>query len=257
MSSNLLLCLASQIPQELTESISSITPHPSQFPYSTHSPKPCGKICVGDTMYIIKKIISVTWGLVGCGSICYLVSLDREDYIVKDHWVLSNHNDVILNEIEILQLMHSVPGIPELVDYSLIMTSEGEVDNTQCYCKWEHQSTQGTSYTHVCLVLKLCACPLHMFHMLKELVRVLRDIVIIQKSVVEERKILYCNCSLNNTIILDDFDISKGFLIDWEFAVCITTDNKYLIGGTGTVPFMSLWASQSYFTVAATGEGGS
>ncbi|KAG1906231.1 uncharacterized protein F5891DRAFT_975659 [Suillus fuscotomentosus] len=78
-----------------------------------------------------------------------------------------------------------------------------------------------------------------MFWTLKELVRVLRDIVIIQKSAVEERKILHRDCSLNNAMILDDFDISKGFLIDWEFAVRITADNKYPIGGMGTVPFMS------------------
>ncbi|KAG0707630.1 hypothetical protein DFH29DRAFT_782778, partial [Suillus ampliporus] len=73
-------------------------------------------------------------------------------------------------------------------------------------------------HTHVRLVLKPCACPLHMFQTLKELVRALRDIVIIQKTVVEERKILHRDCSLNNAMILDDIDMSKGFLIDWEFA---------------------------------------
>ncbi|KAG2047314.1 hypothetical protein BDR06DRAFT_976852 [Suillus hirtellus] len=31
----------------------------------------------------------------------------------------------------------------------------------------------------------------------------------------------------------------KGFLIDLEFAVYITADNKYIIGSAGTVPFMS------------------
>jgi hypothetical protein len=145
--------------------------------------------------------------------------------------------------------MHGVPGIPELVDYLLIITSEGEIDNTQNYHKREHQSTQDTSHTHVHLVLKLCARSLYMFQMLKDLVRVLRDIVIskclvelyesvelmslplVQKSAVEECKILHHNCSLNNVMILDDFDISKGFLIDWELAVRITADNKYPNGG--------------------------
>ncbi|KAG2073874.1 hypothetical protein BDR04DRAFT_1115988 [Suillus decipiens] len=78
-----------------------------------------------------------------------------------------------------------------------------------------------------------------MFQTLKELVRALRDIVIIQKMAVEEYKILHRNCSLNNVMILDDLDISKGFLIDWEFSVHITADNKYTIGGTSMVPFMS------------------
>ncbi|KAG1781323.1 hypothetical protein EV702DRAFT_1193504 [Suillus placidus] len=63
--------------------------------------------------------------------------------------------------------------------------------------------------------------------------------LLVQKTVVEEHKILHCNCSLNNAMILDDLDISKWFLIDWEFAVRITADNQYPIGGTGTVPFMS------------------
>ncbi|KAG0698459.1 hypothetical protein DFH29DRAFT_1002833 [Suillus ampliporus] len=239
VSSAPLLSLASQIPQDLTESISSITPHPSQFPHSEHSPEPCGKIRVGDTMYIIKRILFASRSLVGHGTICYLASLDGEDYIVKDHWVLGKQDDIILNEIEMLKLMQGVPGIPKLVDYWLVTTSEGEVDNTRSYCQREHRSTQGTGRTHVRLVLKPCARPLHMFRTLKELVQALRDIVIIQKTVVEERKILHRNCSLNNVMILDDIDMSKGFLIDWEFAVRIAADNKYPIGGTGMVPFMS------------------
>ncbi|KAG1812777.1 uncharacterized protein BJ212DRAFT_1482853 [Suillus subaureus] len=54
VSSAPLLSLTSQTPQDLTESISSIMLYPSQFPYSVHSPEPCGKICVGDDVYIIK-----------------------------------------------------------------------------------------------------------------------------------------------------------------------------------------------------------
>ncbi|KAG1801288.1 uncharacterized protein BJ212DRAFT_1305039 [Suillus subaureus] len=195
--------------------------------------------CSRDNIYTIKKILFVSQGLIGHGTICYLASWNEEDYIVKDHWVLGKQDDIILNKIEILKLMHGVPGVLELVDYWLITTSEGEVNNTQSYHKRECQSMQGTSCTHVRLILKLCACPLHIFQMLKELARVLRDIVIIQKMVVEECKILHRDCNLNNAMILGNLDISKGFLIDWEFAVHITADNKYTIGGTGTVPIMS------------------
>ena len=291
VSSAPLLGLTSQIPHDLTESICSVMPHPSQFPHSAHSSEPCSEIRIGDTMYIIKRILFASWGLVGHGTICYLASLDEEDYIVKDHWVLSKQDDIILNEIEMLKLMQGVPGIPKLVDYWLATTSEGEVDNTQSYRKRECQSTRDTSRTHVRLVLKLCARPLHMFRTLKELVSALRDIVIskclvelcksielmflllVQKVAVEERKILHCDCSLNNAMILDDLDISKGFLIDWEFAVRITADNKYPIGGTvstflsyrvqtlihfpGHCPLHVMQASQPGFTHAATGEGGS
>ncbi|KAG2144335.1 hypothetical protein DEU56DRAFT_910689 [Suillus clintonianus] len=78
-----------------------------------------------------------------------------------------------------------------------------------------------------------------MFRTLKEFVRALRDIIKIQQTVVEECQILHRDCSLNNAMILDDLCGSEGFLIDWEFTVRITADNKYPIGGTGTVPFMS------------------
>ncbi|KAG2358665.1 hypothetical protein BDR07DRAFT_1489173 [Suillus spraguei] len=239
VSSAPLVSLASQIPQELTESVYSVTPHPSQFPHSAHSPEPCGKIRVGDTIYIIKRILFAARGLVGRGTTCYLVSLDEEDYIVKDHWVLGKLDAVVLNEIEMLNSMRGVPGVPDLVEYWLVTTSDGKADNTQNYRKKERKSTRGTNRAHVRLVFKPCARPLHMFRTLKELVRALRDIVIIQKTAVEERKILHRDCSLNNAMILDDLDISKGFLIDWEFAVRITADNQYPIGGTGTVPFMS------------------
>ncbi|KAG1819012.1 uncharacterized protein BJ212DRAFT_1479140 [Suillus subaureus] len=78
-----------------------------------------------------------------------------------------------------------------------------------------------------------------MFQMLKEFIRVIRDIVNIQRVAVEDHKILHHDCSLNNAMILDDLDLSKEFLIDWEFSVHITADNRYPISGTGTVPFMS------------------
>ncbi|KAG1819011.1 uncharacterized protein BJ212DRAFT_1479139 [Suillus subaureus] len=118
------------LPPDLTESISSVTPYASQFPYSVHSPEPCGKIRIGDAMYIIKRILSASQGLVGCGSICYLASLGDEDFIIKDHWVLGKWDNVILNEIEMMKLMQGVPGVPELVDYWLVMTSDGKVDIT-------------------------------------------------------------------------------------------------------------------------------
>ncbi|KAG1800624.1 hypothetical protein EV424DRAFT_1352081 [Suillus variegatus] len=232
--------LTSQVPQaEMTGSIYSVTPLPSQFPYSTQSPEPCGKIRVGQTIYTIKRILFVSQGLVDRGTVCYLVTLDDEDYIIKDHWVVGKDDRVVLNEIKMLELMDGVPGIPKLVDYWIVERSDGTPDVTKKYRKKECRSTQGTSHTHVRLVLKPCGRPLHMFRTLKEFVRALRDIVKIQQTVVEEHQILHRDCSLNNAMILDDISGSEGFLIDWEFAVRIAADHKYPLGGTGTVPFMS------------------
>ncbi|KAG1764982.1 hypothetical protein EDD22DRAFT_845579 [Suillus occidentalis] len=43
-------------------------------------------------------------------------------------------------------------------------------------------------------------------------------------------------------MIEDTKDSSQGALIDWEFATCITSDNLYSAGSTGTIPFISISA---------------
>ncbi|KAG1721110.1 hypothetical protein EDB19DRAFT_1917519 [Suillus lakei] len=230
-----LLSLISQMPQaEMTKSIYFVTPLPSQFPYSTQSPEPCSKIHVGQAIYTIKRILFVSQGLIGHGTVCYLVTLDNEDYIIKDHWVLGKNNQVVLNEIKMLELMDNIPGIPKLVDYWVVEWSDGESNITQKYWQKERWSTRGTSHTH-------------------EFVLVLRDIIKIQQTVVEEHQILHQDFSLNNTLIPDDLGSSEGFLIDWEFAVHIATDHKYPISGTGS-PFHVTQASQPGCDPAATGE---
>ncbi|KAG1841641.1 hypothetical protein C8R48DRAFT_559898, partial [Suillus tomentosus] len=75
-----------------------------------------------------------------------------------------------------------------------------------------------TSRTHVRLVLKPRARPLHAFRTRVELVSALRDIVKIQQTAVEERGILHRDCSVNNAMIEDDGNGTNGLLIDWEFA---------------------------------------
>ena len=61
------------------------------------------------------------------------------------------------------------------------------------------------------------------------------SLFLVQKIVVMERFILHRDSSLNNAMILDCFGTSMGFLIDWEFTVRITVDNKYTIGGTVSI----------------------
>ncbi|KAG2119810.1 uncharacterized protein F5147DRAFT_523616, partial [Suillus discolor] len=86
--------------------------------------------------------------------------------------------------------------------------------------------------THVHLVLKPRAQPLHMFRTKAELLGAIRDIIKIQKIAVEEKGILHRNCSLNNSMIEDDGEGPHGTLIDWEFAVYIDQGQKYARGGT-------------------------
>ncbi|KAG1791774.1 uncharacterized protein HD556DRAFT_1219834, partial [Suillus plorans] len=77
-------------------------------------------------------------------------------------------------------------------------------------------------HTHVRLVMEPCAHPLTEFRMLREFVKALRDIVIIQCTAVSECNVLHRNCSLYNAMIVDELDDSRGLLIDWEFTVFIS-----------------------------------
>jgi hypothetical protein len=56
--------------------------------------------------------------------------------------------------------------------------------------------------------------------------------------VVEEHQVLHRDCSLNNSMIEDTKDGSRGALIDWEFAARITSDNMYSAGGTVSALFI-------------------
>ncbi|KAG1901626.1 uncharacterized protein F5891DRAFT_1187500 [Suillus fuscotomentosus] len=228
-----LLALASRSPPQGPDATFSSTPHPSHFPHTPQSPaEPCGQIHVKDKIYIMLRILFITKGLVGCGTVCYLVSLDGEEYIIKDHWVQGGE-DKILNEINMLEAMSGVPGVPQLVDYWLVKKSDNIIDNTRDYHHTENPSIGGTHRTHIRLIMKPCTRLLHAFQTLKELVRAIRDIAIV------ERGILHCDCSLYNAMIMGEPNDSRGLLIDWEFAVFITSNDEYTIGGTGTIPFMS------------------
>ncbi|KAG1851432.1 hypothetical protein DFJ58DRAFT_728873 [Suillus subalutaceus] len=207
-------------------------------PLRTHPPQPIGKILVNDHTYDILELIFSSQGLVGHGMVCYLARRHNEEYIIKDCWVLGD-KDIALNEVAMLQAMQGVRGVPQLIEYWLVETKPQEVDETMSYRGKIWKSIQGTSRTHVRLVLKPRARPLHMFRTKVELVSAIRDIIRIQQIAVEECGILHRDCSLNNTMIEDDGDGSHGTLIDWEFTVHILEGQKYAIGGTGTLPFMS------------------
>ncbi|KAG2125088.1 hypothetical protein DEU56DRAFT_916696 [Suillus clintonianus] len=204
-----------------------------QDPLRASFSDPIGRIRVKNHTYDILEVIFSSQGLVGRGTVCYLARRDDEEYIIKDYWVLGGKDDA-LNEVEMLREMQGVRGVPKLVEYWLVKIAPNEV--------WG--SIKGTSRTHVRLVLKPRARPLHAFQTKLELVSALQDIVRVQQIAVEDCGVLHRDCSLNNSMIEDDGNRTNGLLIDWEFAVHITAGQKYTIGGTGTIPFMShslLW----------------
>lgn len=226
-------------PTELSTLPHLIPTHSKQTPALVNLSDPIGRITVNRNEYTILKVLFTHQGLVGRGTVCYLVRRDGQEYIIKDHWVMGDKN-VILNEVNMLEALKGVPGIPELIEYWLVEMVPDEVDDTQMYRQRIYSSTAGMYRTHVRLVLKPKARPLHEFRSRKELVKAIRDIVLIQKCAVEKYKVLHRDCSLNNAMIEDIDGGSRGALIDWEFAARITSDDLYTNGGTGTIPFMSI-----------------
>ncbi|KAG1843582.1 hypothetical protein DFJ58DRAFT_731528 [Suillus subalutaceus] len=224
---------AANIPPNMVPLIEEIPRDPLCGPL----PEPIGKIRVNQNTYNILDLIFSTQGLVGCGTACYLVRKDEEEYIVKDHWVLGGKSEV-LNEICMMEKMDGIHGVPHLVKYWLVEMEPGEVDEMVKYRQKVPHSIQGTSCTHVRLVLKPRVRPLYQFCSHAEFLTPIRDIMKIQKQAVEQNQVLHHDCSLNNAMIEDDGSGSHGMLIDWEFAVEIIQGNQYGVGGTGTIPFM-------------------
>ncbi|KAG1889729.1 uncharacterized protein F5891DRAFT_965230, partial [Suillus fuscotomentosus] len=136
-----------------------------------------GQIAVNENVYNLLKVIFCNQGLVGCRTVCYLARRDGEEFIIKDHWVKGDKS-VVLNEVEMLKALKDIPGVPQYVEHCLVEVEPGKVDDTQMYRQKIYNSTQGVYRTHVRLVLKPRARPLHEFRTRKELVKALHDIVL-------------------------------------------------------------------------------
>ncbi|KAG1850424.1 hypothetical protein F4604DRAFT_1934424 [Suillus subluteus] len=227
---------------------------------SSSSDNVIGKMKVNEHEYNLLKVLFSGQGLVGRGTVCYLARRDGEEYIIKDHWVKNSRNgevdaqekmDIVMNEVDVLEAMKDVPGVPKLMEFWLVEVMLNQPNNTQLYHQKIHNSTIGMYRTHACLVLRPKAHHLQEFQSRKELVRTLHDIAL-------KYHILHRDCSLNNAMIEDIEGGSREVLIDWEFVMHITKDNMYLTGGTlsgihlfnvrvltyiqGTIPFMSVHA---------------
>ena len=76
-----------------------------------------------------------------------------------------------------LEEMRGVRGIPDLIEHWLVEIAPGMVDKTAKYRYGFPDSTIGTFRTHIRLVLKPHAQPLHEFRTKVELVGAMQDIV--------------------------------------------------------------------------------
>ncbi|KAG2104646.1 uncharacterized protein F5147DRAFT_775468 [Suillus discolor] len=144
-----------------------IVPEPNEdiptalFPPPPSNKDPIGKIHVKEKFYNILHTLFYSRGLTGRGTVCYLVELGGEEFIIKDHWVQGQDDTDILNEVEMLKWMQGVPGVPHLEDYWIVEREKGVPDTTGDF-RFKHiQSTSHAFRAHVRLVLKPCARPLH------------------------------------------------------------------------------------------------
>jgi hypothetical protein len=98
----------------------------SPLPSSSSSDNVIGKMKVNKHKYGLLKVLFSSQGLVGCRTMCYLARRDGEEYIIKDHWVKNSRNgevdmqekmDIVMNEVDMLEVMKDVPGVPKLVEF--------------------------------------------------------------------------------------------------------------------------------------------
>jgi hypothetical protein len=144
----------------------------SPLPLSSSSDNVIGKMKVNEHEYNLLKVLFSGQGLVGCRTVCYLARRDGEEYIIKDHWVKNSRNgevdvqekmDIVMNEVDMLEAMKDVPGVPKLVEFWLIEVMPNQLDDTQLYRQKIHHSMIGMYCTHVCLILRPKACHLQEF----------------------------------------------------------------------------------------------
>ncbi|KAG1879922.1 hypothetical protein F4604DRAFT_1923142 [Suillus subluteus] len=165
-------------------------------------------------------------GFTGQGTVCYLVKFVDQEFIVKDHWVLGQELEDVLNEVEMLKRMQGIAGVPWLVDYWVVERGDQTQDQTSHLRFTDFQSMSKSYRTH------------------RELVTALRDIVSIIHAA-SKCNVVHRDCSLHNTMIEDLKGAIRGCLIDWEFAIHAPStppsDNERILtrGGTGMIPFMS------------------
>ncbi|KAF8432136.1 hypothetical protein L210DRAFT_3650633 [Boletus edulis BED1] len=234
-------------PDPTEEQTASTPSYPKYFPPPS-SPNPdlppvIGKIRVGDIYYEIIDILFSSTGFIGRGTICYLARYEGVYYVIKDHWVRDLDQDgicdlMMIHEARMMEYVKDIDGVPKLHGAWVVEAEEGVPDSTSRYREEKYRKMQSPR-THVRLAMTPCARPLTMFKSKKELIIFDRTGIVIQQAL--ERGVLHRDCSLFNTMIEDLPDgASRGFLLDWEFAVEITKRGEYSVGGTGTLPFMSV-----------------
>ena len=119
-----------QLPTSLP-TVSSDDAQPTPTPLQ-NSCLPIGKMQVGEDWYELIKILFLSPGFLGRGTVCYLAWKDGVYYIIKDYWVLASTPWDLLNEVNMMTKLMHINGIPKLHAYWFV-PHDNEDDSTARY----------------------------------------------------------------------------------------------------------------------------
>ncbi|KIJ59343.1 hypothetical protein HYDPIDRAFT_33281 [Hydnomerulius pinastri MD-312] len=87
-------------------------------------------------------------GFLGRGTVCYLACHKGEFYVIKDHWVQESQLRTALHEVNMMELLQDIDGVPKLHDYWVVEVEPDIVDNTEQYWEERWQARMRSRRTH-------------------------------------------------------------------------------------------------------------
>ncbi|KAF8954122.1 hypothetical protein BDZ97DRAFT_1928800 [Flammula alnicola] len=248
-------------------------------PTIRHGPGGKRFVTVADKEYEIIKTLFISDNIRGRGTVCWHARFDGTDYVIKDTWANVFKE---LTEPEIMKMAGDVEGIAHIVAEEIVQVNDRD-DTTANIREVIDAENYHDRDLHADLVIqahrRIVSTPLAeglpYFSTKKELVSVLIDAIEAHRRLVEEKKILHRDISMNNIMMYrptlpeaqpnptDEGDthassiqphstdagessqMRKGILIDLDCAIVMREDGRVSNPATighraGTLPFMAL-----------------
>ncbi|KAF8958358.1 hypothetical protein BDZ97DRAFT_1762234 [Flammula alnicola] len=249
-------------------------------PTIRHEPGGNRFVTVAGKEYEIIETLFISDTIRGRGTVCWRASFDGADYVIKNTWADVSRD---LTEPEIMKMAGDLEGIAHIVAEEIVQVN-GRDDKTD----YIRQVIDAENYrdknwyakleirAHRRIVSTPLAEALPYFSTKKELISVLIDAIEAHRRLVEEKKILHRDISMNNIMMYrptlpketepnptdeGDSDASsiqpqiadageshqmrRGMLIDLDYALLMREDglgrDTATVGHrTGTLPFMAI-----------------
>ncbi|TFY76453.1 hypothetical protein EWM64_g7557 [Hericium alpestre] len=204
----------------------------------------------GET-YEILDVVHIASVIRGRGTVCYRVTRDGQNFIIKDYWADTARQS---NEAELLKEAIDISGLAgwcadedlRLGDTDDTTASHGRtlLDDLDDYPNAEDYQNLEIRI-HRRIVLKDCGTPIQNFSTRRELVGVFIDTIKTHRALHDLKKILHRDISLRNIMIFENGSLPgkrPGLLIDIDYSV--KTDREFDTDltnhRTGTLPFMAI-----------------